>query len=97
LVKSIIISVSAIVSGLLFTKVANSTSEKALNWAVVSIFVIVGILTTFLGKGGGRHWRLYWQGDFDEPSSLFWHCDQLDSPHEEHCWSFGTDPWHRHC
>jgi uncharacterized membrane protein YfcA len=47
----IVIGVAAMVSGMFFSKVANRTSEKALNRAVGSIFVIVGIIMTFIGNG----------------------------------------------
>jgi uncharacterized protein len=48
---AIIIGIAAMVSGIFFTKVANRTSEKALNWAVGSIFIIVGIAMTFVNEG----------------------------------------------
>lgn len=52
-VEGIVIGLAAMVSGMYFTKVANRISEKALNQVVGSIFILVGILMTFLGNGGG--------------------------------------------
>jgi hypothetical protein len=50
-VDGIIIGVAAMISGIFFTRGANHASEKALNRAVGSIFVIVGIIMTFIGNG----------------------------------------------
>jgi uncharacterized membrane protein YfcA len=48
---AIIIGVAAMASGMFFTKVANRSSEKTLNWAVGSIFIVVGIAMTFINEG----------------------------------------------
>ncbi len=52
-VEGIVIGLAAMASGIFFTKVANRISEKALNQVVGSIFIIVGIIMTFIGNGGG--------------------------------------------
>jgi uncharacterized membrane protein YfcA len=46
----IIIGVAAMGSGMFFTKIANRTSEKALNWVVGAIFIAVGIAMTLIDE-----------------------------------------------
>jgi hypothetical protein len=38
-----------------FNRVANRPSEKALNRAIGSIFIIVGIVRIVIGSGGGEN------------------------------------------
>ncbi len=47
----IIIGLAAMVSGMLFSKIANRASEKALNIAVGSIFIAIGIAMFFVEGG----------------------------------------------
>jgi len=48
---AVIIGLAAMASGLVFAKIANRASEKALNWAVGGIFILIGIAMTFIGDG----------------------------------------------
>jgi hypothetical protein len=47
----VIIGLAAMASGVLFSRVANQASEKALNMAVGSIFIVIGIAMFFVEGG----------------------------------------------
>ena len=49
----IVIGLAAIASGLLFSRIANRASEKALNLAVGIIFIVIGIAMFFVEGGTG--------------------------------------------
>ena len=49
----IVIGLAAIASGLLFSRVANRASERALNLAVGAIFIAIGIAMFFVEGGSG--------------------------------------------
>jgi uncharacterized protein len=46
---AVVIGVAAMVSGMFFTRVANRTSEKSMNWAVGAIFILIGLAMLFAG------------------------------------------------
>ncbi len=50
----VIIGLAAILSGVLFSRIANRASEKALNVAVGSIFVAIGVMMFFVEGGTGQ-------------------------------------------
>lgn len=49
--EGIAIGIATMVSGMFFAKIANRISEKGLNWAVGSIFILVGIAMFFVEDG----------------------------------------------